>query len=413
MAGLEQTVAALARMKELARRAGAEPPHPPRRMTERHGFGANPGALRMLVYAPKGLPEGSPLVVTLHGCGQGAEAYAAGAGWLALADRLGFVVVAPEQSAANNANRCFNWFEPDDVAPGYGEAASIRQMVDAAVGDCDLDPSRVYVTGLSAGGAMTTALLAAYPEVFAAGAVLAGLPYRAADDVMAAFGAMFQPQARPARELGDLVRGASGYAGPWPRLSIWHGDADSTVSVLNEGEIAKQWVNVHGLAYAAAAHDHVDGQRHLVWSDAEGRPQVESYTIKGMGHGTPLATRGPDALGTAGPFLLEAGISSTERIADFWGLDRPAAAPALTEAPPIVLPAPAPRSAAPKPAVPEPATAAAAKPRARRPPRAAAPAAEPPVPPPVHRPPSAPDARRAAVHDVIAKALTAAGLMKR
>ena len=361
-----QTMAALARLKGLALRVGALAPGASRNMTERHGFGTNPGALRMLVYAPASLPEGSPLVVVLHGCGQGAEAYASGAGWLELADRIGFVVIAPEQNASNNANRCFNWFEAGDVAHGHGEIASIRQMVAAAIGDCDLDPARVFVTGLSAGGAMTSALMAVYPEVFAGGAVVAGLPYKAAEDMMQAFGAMFQPQARPARELGDKVRAARhGFDGPWPRVSIWHGDADSTVQPLNAGEIAKQWTDVHGLDFAAAAHDRVSGQRHLVWSDPGGRPMVESYTIHGFGHGTPLA----HGLGTPGPFLMEAGISSTAQIADFWGLTEPAEA------------------------------------------RAPAPSA----PSPPHAPPSLmlPASTPPAVQDVINKALAAAGLIKR
>jgi feruloyl esterase len=290
----------------------------------------------MLVYAPKPLPAKAPLVVVLHGCTQTAEAYADGAGWLALADRLGFCVVAAEQKPANNPNRCFNWFEPEDVKPGGGEACSIRQMVEAAVGDCDADPARVYVTGLSAGGAMTMAVLSAYPALFAGGGVIAGLPYRAAEDVMGAFAAMYQPHEERPRALGDRVRDASRYTGPWPRLSIWQGDADTTVSPDNAGEIAKQWANVHDIAYTAATHDRVDGQRRSVWSDPAGAAQVELYRIRGMGHGTPLASLGPDGVGTPGPFLLEEAISSTWRIAEFWGLTT---APRRTEPPPGPKPA--------------------------------------------------------------------------
>jgi feruloyl esterase len=380
--GLGQTVAALAKFKEMAKRAAAAGTQTPRHMKERTGFGPNPGQLRMLVYAPAGLPERSPLVVVLHGCGQGAEAYAAGAGWLALADRLGFCVVAAEQGSGNNANRCFNWFEPQDVVRDGGEAASIRQMVEAAIGDCDLDPNRVFVTGLSAGGGMTSAMMAAYPEVFAGGAIVAGLPYRAADDVMSAFSAMFQPQADKPRALGDRVRAAAKplYDGPWPRVSIWHGDADGTVQFANAGEIAKQWVDVHGLDHAKPVHDRVDGQRHTVWVDAAGRPQVELYAIQGMNHGTPLAAGGPDGLGTPGPYLLEAGISSTAHIAEFWGLGEAAEAGAD-----------APVAAPPKPPRPKPSPAPALRPVlvAQTPPAPINPA------------------------EVIAKALTAAGLMKR
>lgn len=325
---LGQTVAALAQFQEMARRAAAAGGHyAPRHMKERRHFGSNPGDLRMLLYCPQGLPPGAPLVVALHGCSQEGDAYAAGAGWLALADRLGFAVVAADQTLNNNANRCFNWFEPEDVVRGRGEAASIRQMVETAIGDCDLDPKRVFVTGLSAGAAMTCAMLAAYPEVFAGGAIIAGLPYGAADDVMGAFSAMFQPQPVRARTLGDRVRNASPplFDGPWPRVSIWHGDADGTVQFANANELVKQWTDVHDLDREHPHHDRVDGQRHSVWSDPAGRSMVELYTIKGMGHGTPLASKGVDGLGAPGPYLLEEGISSTARIAAFWGLGEVAA----------------------------------------------------------------------------------------
>ncbi len=386
--GLGQTVAALARFKAMAKRAAASGTQVPRVMKERTGFGSNPGHLRMFVYAPTGLPEGSPLVVVLHGCGQGAEAYAAGAGWLALADQLGFAVVAAEQGSGNNANRCFNWFEPGDVVRDHGEAASIRQMVEAAIGDCDLDPARVFVTGLSAGGGMTSAMLAAYPDVFAGGAIVAGLPYRAADDVMSAFSAMFQPQSHKARALGDRVRAAAPalYDGPWPRVSIWHGDADGTVQFANAEEIAKQWLDVHGLDQETPVHDEIDGQRHTVWTDPAGRPQIELYAIKGMGHGTPLASGGVDGLGAPGPYLLEQGISSSAHIAAFWGLGEAAE---VVVAKPVTV---------------------AAKPIAAKPIAAAKPAPAAPK-----RPALVAQTLPGAINpaEVITKALTAAGLMKR
>ncbi len=177
-------------------------------MTEVTGFGFNPGSLRMLSHAPADLPPMAPLVVVLHGCTQTAEAFAAGSGWLALADRHGFAVLAPEQVQANNPNRCFNWFAPDDVERGRGEAASIVAMVGHAIARHGLDPSRVFVTGLSAGGAMTLAMLASYPDVFAAGAVVAGLPFGVARNVQEAMRAMHRADGRGGAALGDLVRNA-------------------------------------------------------------------------------------------------------------------------------------------------------------------------------------------------------------
>ena len=147
-------------------------------------FGSNPGRLRMLVYAPKTPPlPGAPIVVVLHGCGQTAATFAQESGWIAAADRFGFPLVLPEQTSSNNRGRCFHWFRPADTSRGRGEALSIRQMVGEAVARFAADPTSVFVVGLSAGGAMAAALLAAYPDVFTAGAVVGGLPVGCASNV--------------------------------------------------------------------------------------------------------------------------------------------------------------------------------------------------------------------------------------
>jgi poly(hydroxyalkanoate) depolymerase family esterase len=284
-------------------------------------FGANPGALKMFCYLPPGLPKGSPLVVVLHGCGQNASGYDQGAGWSTLAKRYGFALLMPEQQSANNANTCFNWFNPDDVARDSGEAASIRQMIAGMAADHHIDVRRIYVTGLSAGGAMTSVMLAAYPEVFAAGAVIAGLPYGIAGNVREALSGMMAPSSRPANELGDFVRNASRHKGPWPRLSVWHGSADRTVNSANADEIVKQWLDVHGLPQAPMAQATIDGYPRQVWWNADGETLVESYTISGMAHGTPLGVADNDErYGVEGAFLIEAGISSSYHIAKFFGL---------------------------------------------------------------------------------------------
>ena len=133
------------------------------RVVEIAAFGSNPGGLRMLVYTPARLPADAPLVVVLHGCQQDATSFAANAGWLALARHLRCALVLPEQTAENNRGRCFNWHRPADARRGAGEAKSIRQMVSVATKRFRSDRRRVFVVGLSAGGAMAVALLAAYP----------------------------------------------------------------------------------------------------------------------------------------------------------------------------------------------------------------------------------------------------------
>jgi len=290
-------------------------------LTEIRSFGSNPGALRMFAHVPRQMSDQRALVVVLHGCTQSAADYDLGAGWSTLADRFGFCLLFPEQQAANNPNRCFNWFQPEDSSRGSGEAQSIRQMIDRMVSDHDIDPERVFVTGLSAGGAMASVMLATYPDVFAGGAIIAGLPYGAANNVQQAFQTMFQSPPRPSRAWGDLVRAASPHRGPWPRISVWHGGVDATVIPSNAAEIIKQWTDVHGLPLKSSSKAIVDGYPRQVWLNAAGEEVIESYTITNMAHGTPLSTGDADhECGAAGPFLLEVGISSSYHIAKFFGL---------------------------------------------------------------------------------------------
>ena len=328
MRKLGQTISALARYRrhwstllqstKASRRARA-PSATADHLTELTGFGSNPGALRMFTYVPK-RPRPSPaLVVVLHGCTQSAASYDLGAGWSTLAERYGFILLLPEQTPANNPKTCFNWFLPGDAARDRGEALSIRQMIEKTIGAHGIDRARVFVTGLSAGGAMTAVMLATYPEVFAAGAIIAGLPYGTAGNVQQAFESMFQGPTHAANEWGDLVRRASSHRGPWPRVSVWHGDMDALVKPSNAEALVRQWTDVHGIV-SAPIESLVDGYPRKVWR-RDGVDLIESYTITGMAHGTPLATGADDqACGAAGPFLLEAGISSSYHIAAFFGL---------------------------------------------------------------------------------------------
>jgi poly(hydroxyalkanoate) depolymerase family esterase len=237
-----------------------------------------------------------------------------------MAKRYGFALLMPEQKPSNNANTCFNWFNPEDIARDSGEACSIRQMIAHIVPDTGIDPHRIFVTGLSAGGAMTSVMLATYPELFAGGAVIAGLPFGVATNVREALNGMFQSPSHPAGELGDLVRKASSHKGPWPKISVWHGSADRTVNPANANEIVKQWLDVHDLPLAAMSEGTVDGYPRQVWWNADGETIVESYTITNMAHGTPLGGDNDERYGAQGAFLIEAGISSSYHIANFFGL---------------------------------------------------------------------------------------------
>ncbi|HLX16018.1 MAG TPA: PHB depolymerase family esterase [Bradyrhizobium sp.] len=377
-------------------------------LVETEGFGTNPGDLRMFSYLPDSLQPAPALVVVLHGCGQTAAAYDLGAGWSTLAKHYGFALLMPEQQPSNNANGCFNWFSPQDSKRGRGEASSIRQMIARMVSNHSIDKHRIFVTGLSAGGAMTSVMLATYPEIFAGGAVIAGLPYGVASNVREALNGMFQSPARPARELGDLVRSASKHRGSWPKVSVWHGSADRTVNPANADEIVKQWLDVHRLPSAPMSEGIVDGYPHQIWWNADGETVIESYTITDMAHGTPLGTAENDQrYGIQGAFLIEAGISSSYHIANFFGLTegmrRPEkiakpAARAAAESPSARLIPPVSPISAPVPGLgkiwwPSPATDQASKPS----------------------PKPQPKKKQRRVFDVgavITRALTAAGLMK-
>lgn len=301
-------------------------------LTEVTGFGSNPGNLRMLTYIPQDLPPDAPLVVVLHGCTQTATSYDTGTGWSTLADRHGFALLLPEQRRSNNPLRCFNWFRGQDYVRDGGEPESIRQMVERLVSDHGIDRRRIFVTGLSAGGAMTSVMLATHPELFAGGAVVAGVPYRCANGLQEGFDVIFQGRSLSGLEWGERVRSASAHDGPWPRVQVWHGESDGTVKPLNADEVIKQWRDVHGLPAEPAHEEQIGPHRRRVWQDADGRDLIEHYSVAGMAHGQAIDPRGPDGCGRPAPFIIDAGISSPTHIAKSWGLtemrrERPAPEP--------------------------------------------------------------------------------------
>lgn len=281
-------------------------------------FGTNPGNLAAYFYRPDGIPAKVPLVVVLHGCTQTAASYDQGSGWTELARRYGFATLFPEQKRQNNPNLCFNWFTPDDTRRGGGEAFSIAQMIEAMIAKHGIDGQRIFITGLSAGGAMTSAMLASYPELFAGGAILAGLPHGAATTIPEALQQM-RAHSPSSRTTGRSIRMASPEIVRWPTVSVWHGTADTVVSPSNAEAILRQWQEVHEIT-THPEENLIDGYPHRAWYDASGRLLLEDFRVTGMGHGTPLASVGECGCGQAGAFMLEVGISSTVHTAMTWAL---------------------------------------------------------------------------------------------
>lgn len=290
------------------------------RLTDLKKFGTDPGSLHADTYIPKNFPKNGPLIVVLHGSTQSAESYDLGSGWSDLADECGIALLYPEQRRTNNPLSSFNWFKSGDTRRGGGEPLSIRHMIEQVVDDHAIDPSRVFITGMSSGGAMTSVMLATYPEVFAGGAIIAGLPYRSADSLMQAMVRMKGFGGPSDSELDALVRGASTFDGPWPTISVWHGGSDSTVNNANADSIVHQWQKIHEVEGPPTRVEKVDGFPRQVWCNADGREVIEEYIIGGMGHGTPIMAGGDEGLGEEGKYMLEVGISSTRHIAHFWGL---------------------------------------------------------------------------------------------
>ncbi|WP_066661249.1 MULTISPECIES: extracellular catalytic domain type 1 short-chain-length polyhydroxyalkanoate depolymerase [unclassified Sphingomonas] len=317
MRSISSTIARLAKLREA--------PRPDRvrtsgRLRELRDFGSNPGALGAHYYVPPTVRQGAPLVVVMHGCTQNAVDYDIGSGWSQLAEEQGFALLFPEQRRTNNFNLCFNWYEPAHIRRGAGEPLSIAQMIDTMATRHGIDRSRVFVNGLSAGGAMTSVMLATYPELFAGGAIIAGLPFGSAASVSQALDRMRGSGSPGDALLAAAIAKASPHSGPWPTVSIWHGTSDHVVGIANADAILKQWQAMHGVAANPDHSDIIDGVPHRVWQDANGRVVIEEYRVPGMGHGTPLATRGDTPCGQSRPHMLEVGISSTRRLATFWKL---------------------------------------------------------------------------------------------
>jgi poly(hydroxyalkanoate) depolymerase family esterase len=290
---------------------------PPRR--GRHASGA------ALVHSPRGPAPaaGAPLVVMLHGCTQTAASFAAATAMTEVADRHGFIVLFPEQSRARNQQGCWNWFLPAHQTRDAGEPAAIaaatREVVSGSAGVA-VDPRRVFVAGLSAGGAMAAIVAATHPDLFAAVAIHSGLAYAAASSMPEAFGAMSRGGPNPEAQ-GEAAFAAMGeFARPVPAM-VLHGTGDHTVSPVNAEHAARQWLATNRRAGAdAASLDFArpstttadpgrEGRAYTRrrWNDAGGHPLQELRMIEGLGHAwsggapggsyaDPRGPRGADAI---------------------------------------------------------------------------------------------------------------------
>jgi poly(hydroxyalkanoate) depolymerase family esterase len=289
-------------------------------------FGDNPGALKAWYYLPSSIEKGAPLVVVLHGCGQNAAEMARLSGWNELADEYGFALLYPEQQLANNVQNCFNWFLPGDISRDSGEVASIHAMTQHLVDSLRLDAGRLYVTGMSAGGAMAAAMLATYPRVFTAGAVLSGVPYASAEDLNTGLAAMQGKAIKSPADWGQLVKAQQpDYKEDYPKVAVLHGTDDPIVSPVNASELAKQWGYLHGINFTDPKREVAFAENEAVerigFLNEENEEVLVQYNLSGLGHAIAVDPDGETiAGGNTGPFAKDIDFFSSYWVAMFFGL---------------------------------------------------------------------------------------------
>lgn len=287
----------------------------------------NPGNLNAYVHEPAKKPAGKmPLVLVLHGCNQTAEEIALGSGWNELADSLGFLVLYPEQKTNNNLFRCFNWFLKDDQEKNKGEMASIYAMLHYAQSHYSIDPSRVYIYGVSAGAAMSVNFMACYPDKLKSGAILAGTAYKQVDTPMKSFAEMRQPTSFPEEVLRQrLYSQDSLYTGEFPQLIVVHGTGDKVVNYGNGEVLVKQWKTAFQIVseteqtVSTSLHSPVITRKDF--KDAQNRSVIIFYTAENWGHYLMIDPGlGPKQGGTVTKHALDGDFFSTYEIAKDWNL---------------------------------------------------------------------------------------------
>ncbi len=257
------------------------------------------------LYIPSGYTgQAVPLVVMLHGCTQTSVDFAAGTRMNVLAEGKTFLVAYPEQAPSANGSKCWNWFQAADQHRDVGEPSLIAGITQQIMRQYHIDASRVYVAGLSSGGAMAAIMAATYPDLYAAIGVHSGLAYGAAQDLPSAFAAMKQGPLQHTRLPTRAIP-----------LIVFHGDHDRTVATINADHVIEQWLQavddgadtMHRSArdvtvepgQAAGGHAYT----RLIYHDARGRAIMEKWVVKQAGHawlgGSPSGSytdpKGPDA----------------------------------------------------------------------------------------------------------------------
>lgn len=295
-------------------------------LTQIRPFGTNPGNLKLMFYDPGNITEKAPLVVVLHGCTQVAKSCAEQTGWNKLAKLNQFYVLYPEQMILNNVENCFNWYREHDQLRDKGEPASIKQMIDYLKKNKQIDSTRIYIIGLSAGGAMSSIMMAVYPELFDKGGVMAAGPYKAAESAVKGGASMLGIVSKSPEDWGALVRKQNPtYHGKYPELVVFHGNKDYVVNINNANQLVKQWTNLHNTDYKEDEHsEEFDGNKDVeltVYKNNQQQEVVRYYKIKHLAHAVPLDTGSCNSQGgKVGLFAIDKNFHSTFWAAAFFGI---------------------------------------------------------------------------------------------
>jgi len=282
--------------------------------TELENFGSNPGALDASYFSPKS--EHPALVVLLHGCAQHGDELAQQSGLLGLAKKHNFALLLPQQGLTNNIKRCFNWYSDVDYTKDEGESLSIKNMITTL--QKQLGSEQVYIIGLSGGGAMTSAMLVNYPDLFNAGAVVAGIPFPCADGLITGISCMKNGPSQTIEQLVSLTKKLNSQQKAWPRLSVWTGAADGIVNPLNSSMLAQQWASLSNLS-AKPNVDKQSGYTITRWQDQSKITHVELVEVMGLGHGIMVNPKVENG-GEVTDYLLASPVSTAKHVVNFWKL---------------------------------------------------------------------------------------------
>ncbi|MBF0689456.1 MAG: PHB depolymerase family esterase [Cellulomonas sp.] len=293
--GLLGTVVALA-LTGAAQLASA-PPAQAASLVEVTGFGSNPGGLRMYQFVPDRLPANPGVLVVVHYCTGSAQAMYSGQQFDELASQHGYIVVYP---STNRPGSCFDVSSTAAMTrDGGSDPQSIVQMVRHVQQRYTTDTSRVFITGTSSGAMTTQLVLAEYPDVFAAGAAFAGVPATCFSTGGAKPGTTAQAgwnsdcaQGRrilSAQQWGDLARATyPGYSGTRPRVQLWHGSNDETLSSQNHTEAVKQWTNVMGISSTPASTETIGNRTRARYGGTGTQAPLEANLLQGVSHNLPV-----------------------------------------------------------------------------------------------------------------------------